>query len=392
MASRSEIWIKDATGAKVDILDEVREYRWSHALNAIGELAIRLDPRAARNLDLLVEGVPIEIWRRVDGAKTPYLEWEGLIVDTVDSLSGAAQIFEVRALGYLDLIDRRVIAYPHGHARTIKDQIEAETIIKEFVDHNVGPNATTGGGRVADGTTPGLTVQVDTAAGPVLSGQGTFVPLLDILQRVAAASAAQGVPTVIDFDIIGTGASGGLQTFEFRTFLGGRGSDRSAPAAAGSHLNAAGFRPLVFNPELGNLEDPSFRTAAGASRNRVFALGRGAFNNQIVRTANNLTAQTANLSLREMVFNAQDAQDNDATDAAAEAEIARVNPASSLDGSIIQTGEALYGRDYVLGDTVSLRFRDFQQDRRVAAVTVTVERGREGVSLELSEPTTDAPQ
>ncbi len=265
MASRSEIWIKNAAGVRVDILDELREYRWAHTLNAIGDLVIRMDPRGVRDLDLLVEGVPIEVWRQVDGGD-PYLEWEGLIVDTVDSLQGAEQIFEVTALGYLDLVARRIIGYVHGNARTIKNAIEAETIIKEFVDHNVGPNATTGGGRIADGTTPGLTVQADTAAGPVLSGQGTLVPLLPILQRVAAASAAQGVPLVIDFDIIGTGAGGGIQTFEFRTFLGGRGSDRTAPAAAGSHLNAAGFRPLVFNPELGNLANPVFRQSSGRSR------------------------------------------------------------------------------------------------------------------------------
>lgn len=390
MAARSEIWLKGATGARVAILDEVASYRWTHALNAVGELVIRLDPRGVPDLDLLVEGVPIEIWRQVDGG-TPYLEWEGLIVDTLDALDGAAQVFEVTAASYLDLVERRIIAYTHGNARTIKDAIEAETIIKEFVDHNVGPNALVAGGRIADGVTAGLTVQVDTAAGPVLSGQGTLIPLLPILQRVAAASAAQGVPLVIDFDIIGTGAAGGIQTFEFRTFLGGRGSDRTAPAAAGSHLNAAGFRPLVFNPELGNLQDPTFRRSSRRSRNRIYALGRGAFGNEIIRIADNATAQAVNLGLREMSFNAQDAQDNAATDDAAEAELGSVSAAPALDGDIIQTGESLYGREYVLGDSISLRFRDFEQDRRVSAVAVTVQGGEEAVSLELSEPPTDAP-
>jgi hypothetical protein len=110
-----------------------------------------------------------------------------------------------------------------------------------------------------------------------------------------------------------------------------------------------------------------------------------------VRVADNATAQVFNLALREMVANAEEAQDNDATDAIAEAELASVKGAALLDGDIIQSGEWLYGRDYVLGDTVTLRFRDFEADRRVAAVKIQVADGEERVELELSEPPTDAP-
>ena len=110
-----------------------------------------------------------------------------------------------------------------------------------------------------------------------------------------------------------------------------------------------------------------------------------------MRIADNATGQAFNLALREMVFNAEEAQDNAATDDAAEAELAAAKGAALLDGDIIQSGEWLYGRDYVLGDTITLRFRDFNADRRVAAVKVQVSDGEERVQLELSEPPTDAP-
>lgn len=399
MVARSEIWLKSAAGARVAILDEVARYKWTHKLNDIGELVVMFDPRGV-DLDLLVEGVPIEVWRVQepggpgDGPNvggTPYLEWEGLVTDTVDRLEGGAQRFELTAVSYLDLVARRVIAYPHGHARTIKNAVAAETILKEFVEHNVAASATTGGGRYASGVTSGFTVQLDGGNGPALSGQGTLVPLLPLLQRVAAASASQGSPTTIDFDVVGTGASGGVQTFEFRTFIGGRGADRSSPAAAGSHLNAAGRRPLIFNPELGNLAAPVFRQSPRRSKNRVYGIGRGVFDNQIVQVADNASGQAATLGLREMVHNAEEAQDNDAVEDAAEAQLAAAKGSGQLDGDLLQLGEALYGRDYELGDTVTLRFRDFEQARRLAAVEVVVQDGQEEVRFELSEPPTDAP-
>lgn len=384
MATRTQVWISGTDGVQLDLIDQFQLLRYTRRLNAVGDFELRMSGASSKAASLGEDRL-VRIYRQIEGIPTVQ-EFEGLIIDEREAQRGREPIVIAQGKSFLDLLDRRQILYRNTHPRTIKVAVPAETVLKEFVDHNAGPGATTGGGRLAEGVTTGLSIAADTAAGRVLTGQRTLAPLLATLQRIALVSGAGGVP-LIDFDVVGLPASGGFAAFQFVTFNTGRGVDRSQPAVSGTALNAAGFRPIVFSPTLGTLEDPELLQARDLSRNRVLSIGMGIGLAQLTSVIDDTGQQGRTpWALREAVFSAARERTATGLDDAGRERLQQLAAVDSLGGRILQRGEWLYGRDYFLGDTVTMSFGAFTADKRVVGVTITVADGEERVDLELADP------
>lgn len=376
MATRYRIDIKDQSGAKVAVLTDCKRLEINRVLNGISEHTLELDGNAAA-VELLELDGQVEVWRRDIEASIPWtLEYEGfhrsLLRKTADN---GESIFISHGMGYNHLLSRRIVCYPSSSAYTDKSG-PGESVMKEYVDENAGPSATSPPRLLLSGLTQGLSIEADGAAGDNWEGAKAFQKLLDVCQEIANA-------TGVDFGIVGIGQA----LFEFRAKLSPWGSDRStAGLNPATGLNAAGNPPVVFSLEYGNMAASEYSLNRTGEVTAVISMGEGLAGNRLVALKTNAGA------LAESPWNQCESPrgaSNEYTTAALEsgskAFLEENQAKESFVFGVMQIPGCLYGRDYFFGDLVTARYKAVERNKEIVGVNIVVEGGREDINLELSD-------
>jgi len=227
-------------------------------------------------------------------------------------------------------------------AQTLKSG-PGETVIKEFVNENLGPGA--GGTRIINGICPWLTIEADQLRGTDWFGQAAYVSLLDTIKDI-------GMATKVYFHITRIG----VQAFQFGL------------------MNPI-IRPQVFSESANTLltfdlaRDAANVTAAvalgaeiGATRTAVSVVDPAALDSpwNLSETAIDVNMDTYNDLLQ-----------------AAQTEVERGKASQSLTMRINPKTPAIYGVDYNLGDVLTTNIRGELLQQRLTSVSITVEEGRE---------------
>lgn len=219
----------------------------------------------------------------------------------------------------------------------------AETVLRHFVDRNLGPGAT------VPRRLPYLTLPADLARGTSVRGRGRFHTLLELLQPLALAGGDIG------FRIVQVGM--GLQ---FQVYVP---ADRTATA--------------VFSRELGNLAAYSYAlTAPPADYVIVGGQGEG--------TARAFVegGTQADIDVYGRIEQFRDRRDIDTVETLEQARteaLEELQPPTSLSISPIDTAAVAFGREYALGDRVTVLV-DGEQIRdvvREVTLTLTPDRGEQ---------------
>jgi hypothetical protein len=194
----------------------------------------------------------------------------------------------------------------------------AETVLKYFVDRNLGPGAT------AARRLPRLTIPADLARGTTVRGRGRFHSLIELLQPLALAGGDIG------FRIVQVG-----QALEFQVY---EPADRTATA--------------IFSEQLGNLAGFTYQESAPPA-DYVYIGGQGE------GTAREFVegGTQANIDLYGRIEAFKDRRDVDtvATLEQARAEaLAESQPPTSLSINPIDTDAVSFGVEYGLGDRVTV--------------------------------------
>lgn len=263
-ASGYLVRLKNQSGQTVAIFDQWITANFTHRTNEVGILRLEINGQDSRRNLFDIDG-QVEIWRRVPQANLGwYIEWEGLVRTTDEKYEERGDSrYIVYASSYLDLVARRQIAYYANVPQTSK-AAPAETVIKQFVNENVGP-AAIAPPRLRNGVMPNFSVQEDYGNGAQWTGNRAWKPVLDTIRSI-------GNDRRIDFDVIGTGAA----QFQFVTYLGQRGKDRSlAGYDPNTGLNGAGNYPVIFSLNFGNMGQPEVIFKHTDEVNAVFVLGQG---------------------------------------------------------------------------------------------------------------------
>jgi len=185
-------------------------------------------------------------------------------------------------------------------------------VLAELVRVNAGPSAT------ATRQVPGLTVPVPAAAGPAVSVSARWQNLLQLCQDTAR-------PAKILFDVV---------DLEFRAY---------APPARG----------VIFSTGLETLAGWKM-TATAATANKAVVAGAGVGAARLIREASN-SGSIATWGLAETFQDRRDTSDTAELDkAAAEALAAGVIPTTVVFVPLDTEGQQ-FGRDWALGDTVTVR-------------------------------------
>ncbi len=366
--------VLDTNANMTAVLDDYRSLSLYKEINKVPTATVVIDGKSSKianfGLDYILEA------RRNVGAGW-YTEWDGVALDInphADTAEGDSS-YTRNFYGWKELLARRFITYYAQSSYTLKSGA-GETVIKEFVDENAGPSATSPPRLKKSGVITGLTIHDDGGTGTTWNGQDkSFQALLPTIQEVAAK-------TGLAFDIIRTGTN-----LVFRTY-DQFGVDRTETGLnASTGLNAAGNAPVIFSLGRGNMLSPSYTYKVAGSANTIFVIGKGIKNEQEVELVENADdSALSKWNQRESVLRGKTDSGTTEMQQSGSVELEKRKIREILTFEVVQQEESRYGRDYFVGDTVTAYWRNnVSFDKIILGVRIAVDASGERVSLILGD-------
>lgn len=363
-----QVLVRDQLGSLVGVMDSWRTMSYEKRLNDWAPYTLSLagddDKLGWFELDGLVT-----VMRRDDDASLgwypDYVGFHRTIQNEITEVGADIAVSYGRSL--MDLIRRRKLSYYAGTTFSTKHG-PVETLIKEFVDENAGPGAAAAQRQSGSGPVPGLSIEADSGLGPIWSGSKAWEPLLPTIQELALYGS-------IDFDVV---LNVPASAFMFQTYYPQRGLDRTVG-------NASGNPPVILAPELGNLAHPLYADSRTEEVTAVLALGSGEGQFRLNRWRTSAAALDSPFNYIEENYDARNEDTADALIAAADMQLAKLGRKESLSFTVLQAGSATYGKDYDLGDKVTVRFKDIAVNKRIIGIRVQVAEGKEVIDVTVSD-------
>ena len=372
LVARYQVRLKSQAGIVTAIFDDWRGLQWQYVVNAPGFFSLTLDGGDAR-VSLFLPDCQIEIWRTIPGVLPWALAYEALVEDVYDSLfeNGNRQ-FVIVGAGYNSLLARRTIAYYSDAAGAAKSGA-AETVMKEFVDENLGPGATVPPRLLNDGVLAGLTIGADLGTGSAWTGQRTGQNLLDTLKKISLVGG-------VDFAVIGTGPA----TYQFSTYYPQLGADRTTIGLdPTTGRNAAGNVPVVFSPLLNNVSRMEYRKKHSDETNAVFVWGTGTASARAVRLRTDPVAIAVSpIGLREISRSGASQSSAANLDQVGDEDLEKYAARDDLDFTPLLSDQTLYGKDFSVGDLVTADYFGRTFHKRITSVNASVSSGSSGESMD----------
>jgi len=364
MAPTYHVRLKDADGTMVAVLDQWISLAYEKRVNAPGGYTLVMSGSDSRTALFELDG-QVEVWRADLAAGIGwYLDFEAFHrAEAHEYLANGEYRYTSQGRGYADLLARRIIAASALSAGATKTGV-AETVIKAFVNEQAGPGA---GLRACTG----LSISLSLATGSTITMSREYRNLLEVCQEIA--NAGRG-----DFAVVGNGVAG----YQFRWYSGQLGTDRTVG-------NAAGNPPVVFSPTLGNMRTPRYALNRADEVNVVYVGGQG------VAGARTIAIRTDPAAIGASTWNRREVFRN----ASNEAAVGGLNSKGDvfLDSQqareeftfvVVQVPSCLYGREYNVGDLVTVRFGSVERDKKVisAQIGVAASSGQiETIGVELAD-------
>jgi hypothetical protein len=371
LVARYQVRLKNQAGVNVAIFDDWRSLQWQSVVNDKGFYSLTLDANDAR-LPLFEPDGQIEIWRSIPGNLAWSLAFEAHVEDAYDSLAenGNRQYVSVGS-GYNGVLGRRTISAYSDTARANKSGT-AETVMKAYVNENIGPGATFPARPMQSGVMTGLTVEADSAAGNTWTGQRGQQNLLETLKKIAIIGE-------VDFAVVGTGPA----TYEFRVYPDQLGIDRTTvgldPATG---LNAAGNIPVVFSPMLNNVRSMEHTIKYGDSFNAVFVWGQGVGSLRALRLRTDpVGVGVSPIGLREFSRSGGSQTTNANLDQMGDEDLEKYKARDELTFTPLLNEQTLYGVHFNVGDRVTSDYFGYISHKRIVGVKGDIASGSGGEQL-----------
>ena len=376
MAAVYQVRLKSNTGNLLAILDDFQSLSFFKIVNEVGGCTIDLQGKDDKIALFELDG-QIEIWRRdLTWSIDWYIEWEGFLRKFTHAVSGSAEAkFTAQAFTYNHLLKRRIIAYTAGSAQSIKFA-EADDVMKSIVRENLGSGATVLNGRILNGVMVGLSVAADTGEATVFAGQNSYKEVFEIISQIAKSN-------LVDFDIVGVGD--GL--FQFRTFYPTRGINLTTDGlSVTTGLNSSGNAPVIFNPLLGNMDEPSYDEDRSEEKTVSIVAGQGTEADRNVLVAYSAAYTDSPFNQIEMMSDSRNSEGDDDLASDAALALSESQQKQTFEFKPIQTPTSAYGNQYNWGDYVTAQFGNLSGiNKRIMRVTIGVDgSGQENIDLELA--------
>jgi hypothetical protein len=365
-----EIWLTDDTGLRISspvtnqsIIDDFLWLQSTRIINDVGTLALSLPKSFDTNL--LKPDRQIQVWRQPAGGALslwrPYFirRWRLATIGAREQIVVFGQDPNV-------IPKWRIVAYPDGESESVKEDVEADDLMKEIVDENL-VNATDTDRNVSQ-----FTIQANNTAGPQLSVRIAWRNVLDVLRNLSDASREE-TPEVW-FDVVVNSVSTSAISYQFRTYTGQPGQDKTS-----------GSNQVVFDLDRGNIENPAIEEDYTQEVNYAYATGQGEFNNTRQREAEDTDRINVSSWGRKEGYTSarREAGDIGWLKAAANAELRRGRPRVRFTGTPLDIASTRFGVDWNFGDKVIARYRGVEFEPIIEMVQINVRGGLETVSARL---------
>lgn len=359
MAVEYTLVISDALGAVKSIAVDYLELVINRNLNK-PDVALFSFDSTSPNVQFLETFGFIQIIRKDDALGiVPTTEFQGFI-NRITKVRGERTTFTVTCLGMLALLATRTVAWRADIANRSKWTARpAETILKDMFNYNIGSLATTANGRLLNGNMTGMTTTASAGLGTVLSIAAAYENLLTAMQRVAEGSSSYFTLTyAVPF----------TWTFAFYPTL--QGTDRRTT--------------VKLSVDNGTLSEFVYDIDYAGDFNAVIVGGEG--QGAARRIATRPAALPTGYNLRETFLDSR--KGNKATLATLQNEgtaLLRQQTRKRIKynaNGVLQTASLRYGRDYFLGDYVTVGDSGVEVAQIINAVTLEFKNGEELIDVE----------
>lgn len=363
--ARYQIRVYDPwTGARVALIDTWESLHLERTVNNFDNMILVLDGNDPKIRHFTLDAI-LEVRRRLG---RPGSDWytEAILLHRTPSdqvTETGRYLFTSYSRGLVDLLRRRSILYFANIAQTLKGG-PADDVMKEIVNENVGPGASSALRRSNTYYTAplrGLEVAPNQSLGPEWKGAMTWKNVLDILQDIATASG-------VDFDVLRTGPT----TYTFATFWPQRGQDRT--------------ENTLFSLRYENMTDVTVTKSRTEEATVAIVLGQGteASRNVVIRGP----TAAASESPWNIIEATRDAR-NEPTLADMQSDgdqaLEELKAQENFEFTPLQTNTRQYGAEYHLGDKIKAEFRSSIITKKITGVTIEVKEGKEDIRLDFSD-------
>ncbi len=374
MSTTYELRLKNHNGLPVAVFSGagrgatgggLQSFSYRKRLRTPGAATVRIygnDNRVADQL-LLPSGLDYqwEFWRTDPVWKPePYMDFECFHrAERVDQTKDGRVIYLSYGTGYNALLSSENIRFAAGSAEAQKNG-DATTVALEFVDENIGVSAgvdVNGDSRVR----PGLTVPAVAAIGNNWQGGAANKLLSDVLFELAEYAPG-------DYMVLGAGAA----TFQFVWRNTRWGDDKTFD-------NSAGDPAVVFDAQLGNAQQVDSSLSFLDTVTTAYLLGQGQGSARKTSTTSDATQLALSPWARRTVSrNATDTYDDAELDVRGDETINEQRSRLEAQCVVMQTKALRYGRDWDMGDLVTLiDVFGRQANLKIVGVTISVSSGGE---------------
>lgn len=296
-----------------------------------------------------------------DRGITLSVEFSG-IIRNVTQIVSAVKSLQVTAVGMMSLLGDRIIAWPSKIAnRSVFSAVPAETIIKTLFNYNIGSLATTAQGRLLSGVISGMTTAATSGAGTALTLDCSMKSLLQTIQETASTGAG-------DIDLIYTAPA----TYTLTWYTGQLGTDRTAT--------------VILSVPTGTISELIITTNRIQDFSSVVIGGAGVNNARIYATRP--ATLPTDLNSREYYTDAKSTGNVSSAAMQQQGTVllrTQTRRRVTYKAKIIQGGSLRYGKDYFLGDLVTIRNDDTDITQKVQGVTLEFSsRGEESIDVILA--------
>jgi hypothetical protein len=366
-----EIYLTTDTGLRIALLDNILGLTAARAACAIAPFRLDLPP--SFDTSLIVPDRQVQVWRAPEGGRLSL--WRSYFVRKWRyETRGSDQSLTISGPDVNDLLRRRIVAFYAASAEASKtdyaDDMMKDIVRESITDSNPG---TTAGDRTDWSSY--FTIAGDLSHGPTLTKAFAWETLLTsngggVLSAIAKAAKEAG--TEVFFDIVPNIVSSTRITFQFRTYTGQPGADRTGLGA-------------VFDQARGNLEDPFLEYDYTEEITYVYAGGQGEDADRNIQQVSDATRFNASAWNRcEAFADARMQATNNGVREAGRALLQEGRPRRRFGGTPVNTAGFRFGRDWDFGDKVRARYRSVEFDAIVRAVTISLDGdGREKIQARL---------
>ena len=328
MAPQYTIYVYTAGGILEAVCTDFLSIAVNRTVNSVDVAQFDVNAVSA-TAQYIVYGAIVEVYRQdIAAGIASTREFAGTVRGIITSY-GQTTVITAQAVGTNAILSDRIVAFKSGVAnRSQFSAVPAETVMKTLYNYNLSTSATTANGRLLSGVLSGAAAATSAGLGNTTSLSCSGQNLLSVLQEVQFTAGG-------DFALIYTAPA----TWTFTWYTGQLGTDKTAS--------------VILSRETGTVAKLVLRTNRITDTTAAVVAGQGEGSARAIVTRP--ASLPTGLDLREEWVDARNQKTTAEYTQLGDVTLRTADERrTTLQTEVLQNAALRYGRDYFLGDLVTV--------------------------------------